>query len=118
MPDHCLERFRQRGDPGRIDLRNDDHYVAVPYRISVVLADDAVYIGGVFLRQLVRADQIGADVALGVAPAERKYLDRVVTIEPARFQPSGEYAVPAFVVGARSQLGNVIDRAIGFDAAQ
>src|SRR6516164_5408062 len=54
MPDHRLKRFRQRRDPGRIDLRDDDHHVAVPCRISRVLADDAEHLGGASSIALMR----------------------------------------------------------------
>jgi hypothetical protein len=101
MPYHRLERFRQRRDPGGIHLRDDDDHVAMSRGVSSVLADDPEHLGGAFFREVDRADKIGADVALGVATADRKYQNRVVAIEPAGLQPGGEDGVPALVVGAR-----------------
>ena len=90
MPDHRLERFRQRRDPGGIHLRDDDDHVAMSRGVSGILADDPEHLGGALLREVDRADKVGADVALGVAPADRKYQNSVVAIEPAGLQPGGE----------------------------
>ena len=68
MPDHRLERFRQRRDPGGIHLRDDDDHVAMSRGVSGILADDPEHLGGALLREVDRADKIGADVALGVPP--------------------------------------------------
>src|SRR5262249_59722275 len=89
-----------------------------PGRMAAVAADDADHAGAALLGEIDGLDEVGADVALGVAAPDREHENRVVRADPADLEPSREDRVPALVVGPRGQFGDVIDRAIGFDAAQ
>src|SRR5262249_56371962 len=71
VPDLRLEGLGQGGDPGRIDLGNQDDHVAVLGGISAVRAHDAEYLCRTRLGEIDRLDDVGADVALGVAAADR-----------------------------------------------
>ena len=63
------EKLLTAADPGRIDPRDHDHEVALLRRIFRILADDTKHLGRAFLGGVDRLDEIGADVALGVAAA-------------------------------------------------
>ena len=98
-------------------MRNGNDDVALLRRIAGLLTDKAEHLGGALLGEVDRFDQIGADVAFGIAAADREHQDAVVGVGPAAFRPRREYRVLAFVVGARNEFGDIVDRAIGFDAA-
>ena len=68
--------------------------------------------------QIDRLDDVGADIALQVAAADRIDQDRVLVAEAAHLEPGREDGVPTLVIGARGQLGHVVDRAVGLDPAQ
>ena len=53
-----------------------------------------------------------------VAAADRIDQDRVLVVELAGLEPGRKYGVPSLVVGARGELRDVVDRAIGLDPAE
>ena len=52
------------------------------------------------------------------AAADREHQHGVARADPRALQPAGEAGLPAFVVGARGQLGNIVGGRVGFEAAQ
>lgn len=115
MPDEGLERFGVGRDVGRIYSWDDDAGVCNLSRISAVTADNAANRCASFLRVFERADEIGADVFLGVAAADGEDEDHVGFVEVRSTEPVGVASFPAFVVDASSEFGNVVGRRIGFD---
>src|SRR5207248_11355976 len=61
---------------------------------------------------------VDADVALGVAAADREDQQRIIGAESADLEPAGKHRVPPLVIRARGQLGNVVDSRIGLDVAE
>src|SRR5882757_2180289 len=71
MPDHGLERLGQGRHPVRVDLRNQYDHIAMPSGIAIVPADDPEHLRRARLGQVDGLDDIDADVALGIAAADR-----------------------------------------------
>src|SRR5262249_3833711 len=63
-------------------------------------------------------DDIGANVPLSVATTDREHKNRVLLVESAGVEPCGEHRVPALVVGACGEFGDIVGRTIGLDAAE
>jgi hypothetical protein len=118
VPDHSLEGLRQRCDPIWIDLGNHDDHVAMPGGMAAVPAHDAEHFGRPRLGQIDRLDDVGADIALGIAAADRVDQDGVLVVEAADLEPRRKDRVPALVIGARGELRDVVYRAVGFYSAQ
>ena len=68
-------------------------------------------------RELEGAHQVHRDVLLAVAAADREDEQRVARAEARDLEPLGEARVPALVVHARGQLGDVVGRRVGLEAA-
>jgi hypothetical protein len=58
-------------------------------------------------------DDVGADLALGIAAADGVDQDRVLIPELTGVEPCGKDRVPSLVIGAGGELGDVIDGAVG-----
>lgn len=95
VPDHGLEGLGMRRHVVRIDRRYDDDHVADLRRVASVTADHPEDARADFLRELQRTNQIGADILLDIAAADREDEDRAVRIEPADCEPLAEDDVPA-----------------------
>ena len=118
VPDNRLKCLGVRRDGVWIDRRNDDAIIGHPGGIAAVAADDANDLGPHLPGIIERRYQVGADIFLGAAAANRKNTQHVARLEPADFEPLHKDGCPAFVVGARGQLGDVIGRRVGLDAGQ
>ena len=116
VPDHGLEGFGVRRDRVRVHRRDDADRVADLGRVAAVAADHAEDLRADRLGILQRAHEIGADVLLEIAAADREHEQRVLRLEPAHLEPLDEHRLPAFVVGARGEFRDVVGRRIGLDA--
>ena len=72
MPDDGLERFGMRRDRFRVHRRNDAAGVRRLRRIASIAPDDAGDLRADALRIFDRLNEIGADVLLQVAAADRE----------------------------------------------
>ena len=68
-------------------------------------------------RELERADEVHADVLLPVAAADAEDEDAVLLAQPRALEPLGEAGVPPLVVHPRGELGDVVGRRVGLEAA-
>src|SRR5215467_752494 len=118
MPDHRLESFGQGCDPARIDLRNEYNHITVLGGIPVVPADNPKHFCRARLRQVDCLYDVGTDLTLGVAAADRIDEERILLAELTRIEPCCKDGIPSLIVGAGGELGDVIDGAIGFYSAQ
>ena len=118
MPDNGVECLGMRRYARIIDGWNHDHGISNLFGVAAIATDNAEYASAVRFGFLQCRNNIGADVLLHVAAADREHKDRVLAVNAAYFQPFGKDRVPAFVVGARGSLGNVIGWGIGLDTAQ
>jgi hypothetical protein len=118
MPDHCLERFRQRGHPVRIDLRYHDDDIAARRGMAVVTPYDAENPRAAGLAKFHRFDDIDADLALRIAATNRKDEDGVIRVQAADLEPAGKNRVPTFIIGSGRQFGYVVYRTIGLNSTE
>ena len=51
-------------------------------------------------------------------PPTEKIRIASLRVGPAHLEPFGKHRLPAFVVGARRELGDIVGRRVGLDAAQ
>jgi len=86
-------------------------------RRAAVLADDAVDLGADRLGELEREHEVHRDVLLAVAAAHGEDEDGVARREARDLEPLGEARVPALVVDARRELGDVVRGRVGLEAA-
>src|SRR5579859_5907578 len=118
MPYNCLKGLRMRSHARRLDCGH--HYDAIAYQFGIasIATDDTEYLQPALLRLFRSRHYIGADVLLRISATygENKY--RVVGICLARAQPGRKNRIPAFIIGPRRQLGNVVYRGVGLDAAK
>jgi hypothetical protein len=117
MPDDGLKGLGMRRHEAGIDGRDDDDMVTDSLGIAAVAADHAADHQAARLGFLQGEEEIGADLALGVAAADLEDQHRVRGIRLAGAQPGGEDGIPALVISARGQLRHVVSRGIGLDAA-
>ena len=66
----------------------------------------------------IASDKIRADIFLRVAAANGHHEDGVLGIRLTDFQPRLEHRRPAFVVRACGEFGDIIARAVGFNAGE
>jgi len=85
----------------RRGLRDHDHDIAHLRGVAVGPADDAKNSGAPLASHIDRADQVDADLTVGIAAADRKDQQGVVGAEPADLEPAGEDRLPALVIGTR-----------------
>ena len=69
-------------------------------------------------RFVERAHQVHAHAQLGVTAADGQDEDGVVPVGPADAEPLDEHRLPALVVDARGELGDVVDRGVGLDVTE
>jgi hypothetical protein len=112
VPEHGLEGLGQGRDPARVDLGDEDDHIAV------LGAHDPEYFCRARLGQIDRVDDVGADLALGIAAADGVDQDRVLIPELTGVEPCGKDRVPSLVIGAGGEFGDVIDGAVDFDPAE
>ena len=118
VPDHCLECLRQGGYPAWIDGRNEDDHIAVLGGISAVATHDAEHFCRARSGQIDCVNDVGADFALGITAADGIDQDCVLVAEMTGVEPPCKDRIPSLVVGAGGKLRDVVDRAIGLDAAE
>ena len=68
------------------------------------------------VRELDRVDEVDRDVVLARAAADREDEERVARAQPRDLQPGAVGGLPALVVGAGGQLGDVVGRRVALDA--
>src|SRR6266851_3334893 len=115
VPYDRLERLGMRRDRPGIDGGHDDASVGDLGGKSPIAADDSVDLRTDLARQAQRLDQVVANAAFGVTAAHRKDQHRIVTAKPAPHQPADVRLVPAVIVDARSQFGDVVGGGVAFD---
>src|SRR6516165_10457001 len=113
-----LDGLGQGGDPVRIDLGDQDDHVAVLGGISAVPAYDPEHLCRTRLGEIDRLDDVGADVALGVAAADRIDQNCILVAEMTGVEPCCKDRIPPLVIGACGELRDVVNRAVGFDPAE
>lgn len=118
MPDHRLKRLGVRRDVLRVCDRYQHTDVRDLGREAAVAADDAGDAGSDLVRVTQRTHEVRTDVLFEAAAAHREHEDEVVQAQAAGAQPGREDAVPAFVVGARRDFGDVICGGVGFEAGE
>src|SRR5580704_9458991 len=118
MPNDGLESLGVRRHARIFDRRDHDNNVAGLLGIAAVTAHNAEYFEAPRLALLDRADDVGADVLFQIAAANRKNEDSILGIGAADLEPFGKYRRPAFVVGPRRELRDIVGRRIGFDPAE
>jgi hypothetical protein len=104
----------QRG----IDGGNYDYVVADLLRVAAAASNDAEDFQAATPALVEPMDEVGADLALGIATADREDKNRVHVVGLAGAQPGSEDGLPSLVVGPCGQFGDVVGRCIGFDPAQ
>ena len=87
MPHDGLKRLRVRRDVLRVHGGNEDARVGRLRGVAPVAAHDAEHRRAGLLRQLNRADEVGADVLFQIAAADGEDEERVLRLEPAAFEP-------------------------------
>jgi hypothetical protein len=115
VPDQSLEGFGVGGDIGGVYGGDDDAGVGDLGGEAAVAADYAADGGAGFLGVFESADEIGADIFYGVAAADGENEDHVGFVEMRAAKPVGVAGVPAFVVNAGGELGNIVGGSVGFD---
>src|SRR6266545_5875579 len=95
-----------------------DNRIAHLIGIASVATDDAGDDSTCALCRIDRADDIRRDVADIIAASNRQDEEGVSRADPRHIEPSRERRSPAFVVGTRRQLGNIISGRVGFEVAQ
>src|SRR5205085_11760448 len=95
VPYHRLEGLGVGRDAARVDRRHDDHAVADLLRVAAVAAHHAEDLHAALLRFLEPGDDVGADILLQVAAADREDEHRVVRAAAAGADPGGEDRLPA-----------------------
>src|SRR5271165_7126804 len=118
VPDYRLHSLRQRGHPFRVDRRDHNDHIAMARGMSAGAADNAENLGASLLGEIDGAHQVDADVALSITAANRKDQQRIISAESADLEPAGKHSVPPLVIGARGQLGDIVDGRIGLDVAE
>lgn len=116
MPHERLERFGVGRDGFRVYDRDEDTDIGQLRRGAAIASDDSGDRRALFARVQQGADQIRADVFFDVTAADGKDEDHVVAAEPARAEPIPVGGVPALVIDARGEFGNVVSDGVGFDA--
>jgi hypothetical protein len=104
--------------PAWIDLGDEHDHIAVLGGISAVATHDAEHFCRARFGQIEGLNDVGADLALGIPAADGIDQDSVLVTEMTGIEPRRKHRVPSFVVGARGKLRDVVDRAIGLDAAE
>lgn len=116
MPDEGLERLGVGRDRLRIDDGNEDANVRQLSGGSTVAPHDPGDGRTFFAGVEQRTDEIGADVLFDITSAHGENKERVGRAEAAGAEPVAVGRVPAFIVHARGEFGDVVRDAIGFDA--
>ena len=114
VPDDRLKGFGVRRDVRRVHRRDDHAGVRHLCGVTVGAANHAANGRAHGLRVPQRGNQIRADLFFEVAAAHREHQHAILGAEAADAQPRFEHRRPSFVVGAGSQLGDVVCRAVGF----
>ena len=86
--------------------------------VSAVPAHDPEHLCRTRLGQIDRLDDIGTDLALGIAAADRIDQDRILIAEVTGVEPCCKHRIPSLVIGACGELRDVVDGAVGFDPAE
>src|SRR5262245_5073301 len=95
VPDHGLEGLGQGRYPVWIDLGNKDDHVAVLSGVSAVPAHDPEHLCRTRLGQIDRMDNIGTDLALGIAAADRIDQDCILIAEMTGVEPCCKDRIPS-----------------------
>ena len=118
VPHNGLKRLCVRRDAAFCNGWDDDNAIAGFLGVTAVAADYAKNAQTTFLGHADCGNDVGAHILFHIAAANRENQNCILGVGPADLQPFRKYRRPALVIGARGQLRNVVDRAVGFDAAQ
>ena len=110
MPDHSLKGFAMWGYGFLVNDWDQNHRVTNHLGVAAISADHAEYPDPPGLRLIQGMDNIGADIALGIATTDREHHDRVLVIGATGAKPGRKYGLPAFVIGPGRQLGDIVDQ--------
>ena len=97
--------------------RDDDAGLGDLLGVAPVAADDAEHRSADLACELERAHEVHRHVLLAVAAADREDEQRVARAQARALEPLGEAGVPALVVDPRGELGDVVGRGVGLEAA-
>ena len=117
VPDHRLKRLTVWRHMRRVDRWHNNAGRRLPGGVTAVAAHDAKDRGPDFFCGLNRIDEVGTDIFFQVATPDGEDQQGIFCVEAAAFEPFGKNRGPAFIVGARGELGHIIRRRIGLEAA-
>lgn len=116
VPDHGLEFFGVGRDRIRGDGGNDEAGIGYLRGVAAVASNDAENTGAGRAGDAERSDEIEADAAFSIAAADGENKHGVAGADVAAGEPVGVAGVPAVVVDASRELGDVVGRRVGLDA--
>lgn len=107
-----------RRDPLVGERRDHDAFLGNASREAAVSSDDAEDPGPCVVRVLEGTDEVRRDVPFGVAASHGEDEHRVVGPKPRAGEPGGENTLPAVIVDAGRQLGDVVRGRVGLELAE
>ena len=116
MPDESLKRLGMRRDHGSIDRGNDDAGVGYRSSITAIPSQDTRDLGTDLFGVCDGTNDVRANISLQVPSAHGKDQEHVSCAEMAYLQPCGVGGLPAFVIGTRRKLADVVAGGISLDS--
>ena len=102
-------------DAGGINNRNEYAQIRYPRSVTSVAADNSTNRGSHLLSVFQRAHQVGAYVVFCIAAADGKNEDHIFFAQAGAAEPVRITGVPAFVVHACGEFGDIIGGGVGLD---
>src|SRR6266571_3934352 len=118
VPDHRLECFGMWSNARDLDRRNHHDAIADLFRVPAVASHHAEYLHAALFRLFEAGHDICADVLFHISAPDGEHEHGIILVRSARLEPRRKHRVPALVIRARSEFGDIVHRRIGFDAAK
>jgi hypothetical protein len=118
VADHGRKSLGVRRDVLRHERRDQDGGVGNLPCIAPVTADDCIDLRAYFTRMVHRCDEIRGEIRRNAATADGQGQDSVSGAEPRAAQPFDVRRIPTVVVDTRGELGDVVGRRVGLEAAE
>ena len=118
MPDDSLISLCKRSHEAGIDRRHNHASVGIRCREAAVASDDAEHGGANRLCGAHRVDQIGGNVFLLAAASHRENQHSVSSAKSAAFEALGDRGLPALIVDAGGEFGDIVCGADGLHPAK
>src|ERR1700722_10499079 len=118
MPEHRAQPFGMRGDSIGSQGRNHDAFFGGLPGEAAIAPDDAENMSARRGSGFERPDNVDGYVFLAAATSHREDQHAIARADARALQPGGEAGVPALVIGAGGEFGNVVGGRVSLKTAQ